>query len=279
MSCGVNKMKNYKKKLFLLSLYIRIIFLFFTANIYGIFILLVVLYLTYSHLTGVKPLNHKELIIWISEQSETMKALFLSSLMTIVGFVIAFQSATKNWKDQIVANMGVQASDEIDMIYARITELIESIKIYSDLNLDELNKIKNGEDPIKIKDNIVFILSKTDKFISERQELTLLRTKALQLRSRYSQILSLTPNANDLLVKINDKVIKVSKKMWIVVPYTIMDTPNYLNHYSQYRYCQLDCVKFFSANFLRKGRFLGTCPMGFFLQLTSIFTQTKASSV
>ncbi len=45
------------------------------------------------------------------------------------------------------------------------------------------------------------------------------------------------------------------------------------------RYCQLDCVKFFSANFLRKGRFLGTCPMGFFLQLTSIFTQTKASSV
>ena len=43
--------------------------------------------------------------------------------------------------------------------------------------------------------------------------------------------------------------------------------------------CQFDCVKFFSANFLRKGRFSGTCPMGFFLQWTSIFKQTKARSV
>ena len=45
------------------------------------------------------------------------------------------------------------------------------------------------------------------------------------------------------------------------------------------RSCQFNCVKLFSANFLRKGRFSGTFPMGFFLQWTSIFTQTKASSV
>jgi predicted nucleotidyltransferase len=44
-------------------------------------------------------------------------------------------------------------------------------------------------------------------------------------------------------------------------------------------YCQLFCVKFLSANFLKKGRFCGTFPMGFDRHLTSIFRQTKANRV
>jgi apolipoprotein D and lipocalin family protein len=45
------------------------------------------------------------------------------------------------------------------------------------------------------------------------------------------------------------------------------------------RYCQLFCVKFLSANFLKKGRFCGTFPMGLDRHLTSIFRQTKANRV
>jgi hypothetical protein len=38
-------------------------------------------------------------------------------------------------------------------------------------------------------------------------------------------------------------------------------------------------VRILSANFLRKGRFLGSSAMGFDLQVSSILGQTKANSV
>jgi hypothetical protein len=44
-------------------------------------------------------------------------------------------------------------------------------------------------------------------------------------------------------------------------------------------YCQEFCVKFFSANFLKNGRVVGTFPMGFDLQWISILRHTKASRV
>jgi type III restriction enzyme len=53
----------------------------------------------------------------------------------------------------------------------------------------------------------------------------------------------------------------------------------FVDSVEHYRYCQFFCVKVFSASFLRKGRFVGTFPMGFDLQVISIFRQIKASNV
>jgi len=44
-------------------------------------------------------------------------------------------------------------------------------------------------------------------------------------------------------------------------------------------YCQINCVKFSSANFCKNGRLLATFPMDFDLQRSSIFKQTKVSKV
>jgi hypothetical protein len=44
-------------------------------------------------------------------------------------------------------------------------------------------------------------------------------------------------------------------------------------------YCQRYCVKFVSASLFRKGRFVGTFPMGFDLHVSSILRQMKASRV
>jgi len=46
-----------------------------------------------------------------------------------------------------------------------------------------------------------------------------------------------------------------------------------------FRYCQQFCVKLFSAIFLINGRLPATFPMGFDLQFSSIFKQTKVSRV
>ena len=242
-------MKKYSLLVYIL---LGLILRFFTANIYGIFILFLSLYYVSPYISGVQPFNLTELIVWISEQPDTLKALLLSSLITIIGFVIAFQSATKNWKDQLVANIRVQASNDIDAIYTRINELINSIKIYVDTNLQVYEKINNDTDPNEIYSNIKFVLSQTEKFLSERQELSLLHSRAFQLYGRYSIILFATLNTFDQLERINGSVKKVADKMWILVPTIDINNSEYLNHYlnyvdeKSYRELSLQCNESYS---------------------------------
>lgn len=220
-----------KKYILLTYIIVSLIFRFLTANIYGIFLLLIGLYFIIPHFTIIKPFSPSELVLWSAEQPETMKALLLSSLMTIIGFVIAFQTATKNWKDQLVANLRVEASNDIDRTYSRLNELITSVQIYADTNLRILKKIENNAEEIEIFNDIHFVLSQTEKFLSERQELSLLHSRAFQLYGRYSMILFASSNTFDQLEKVNDFVAQVAKKMWILVPQVDLNSPDYLNHY------------------------------------------------
>jgi len=223
-----------KKYLVLVYIILRLILHFFIANIYGIGILFAIFYFFSHHITGVQPFNPIELIDWFAEQSDTLKALLVSSLVTVTGFLIAFQSATKNWKDQLVANIRVQASNDIDVVYTRINELISSINMYVDDNLKILSKIKNNAASIEIDSSLKFVLSKTDKFLSERQELSLLSSRAFQLGSRYSMIFFLSQNTFDMLERINESVGKVTDKMWILAPTIDINNPGYLKHYLWY---------------------------------------------
>ena len=227
----MNEMRKYLLLVYIIS---GLILRFFIANIYGIFILFVSFYYLLPHITGIQPFNLNELIAWFIEQSDTLKSLLVSSLITVIGFVIAFQIATKNWKDQLVANIRVQASNEIDAIYTRINELINSIKIYVDSNLKILEKIGNNEDPFEISSSIKFVLSQTEKFLSERQELSLLHSRAFQLYGRYSIIIFATINTLDQLERINESVRKVADKMWVLAPTIDINNSEYLKHYLNY---------------------------------------------
>jgi hypothetical protein len=223
-----------KKYLLFVGILLRLIVRFFTANIYGIFILFVSIYYISPYVNGVQPFKLNDLIVWFSEQSDTLQSLFLSSLVTVIGFIIAFQSATKNWKDQLVANIRVQASNDIDTIYTRINEIINSLKIYTDTNLKILSRIKSNADVNEIYSNIKFVLSQTEKFRSERQELSSLQSRAFQLYGRYSLILFATLNAFEQLEKINESVRKVAGKMWILLPTIDISNSDYLKHYLNY---------------------------------------------
>jgi hypothetical protein len=128
----------------------------------------------------------------------------------------------------------MEASNDIDSIYTRICELINSIKIYVDNNLDILAKIKDNVNSDEIHFSIKFVLSGTEKFILDRQELSSLHIRALQLYSKYSTILLATLNAFERLQKINNSVQKVTNKMWILAPTIDINNPEYLHHYLNY---------------------------------------------
>jgi type IV secretory pathway TraG/TraD family ATPase VirD4 len=91
---------------------------FLFGNIYGIFVTSLVLYKYSQSLFGITPLGFGGLINWVVIQSESTKAALLGAIITIVGFLIAYATATANWKSQLLANLKVQAAGELEVFFA-----------------------------------------------------------------------------------------------------------------------------------------------------------------
>ena len=80
-----------------ISLIIRFLF----SSSYGVLILALVLYVYIDTCTSITPLTLSSLVTWIDTLSSEYKVALLSSSVTIVGFIVAFHTATANWQNQM----------------------------------------------------------------------------------------------------------------------------------------------------------------------------------
>lgn len=217
-------------KTFLLQSYVLcgFLFRFFVGNLYGIFMLMIFLYYSSPFIINVQPLNGYELILWIDVQSSSTKGLLLSSMLTIVGFTIAFAAATSSWRRQLQANLRVEAAQEVDLTYARITELISSIKIYAETLLRVNNDIKENKSELDIFSGIQFVLSQTQKFLNERQELSVLHIRSYQLAGHHANVFLASGKTFNIIQLINQSVAVVADKMWILYPVVDINSPDYV---------------------------------------------------
>lgn len=194
------------------------IFRFFTGNIYGIFLLLSTIYFLVPLFTDIKFLTFSELILTLDSTPDDFKSLIISSMLTIIGFLIAFQSATKNWKDQLQANMRLEASRDIDHTFNRATHLINQIKIYSDQFIKLGNKVESHGITNETHFGIIYISQQGQKFIQDRNELSNINISVQSMYGRYATILLSYKNSLKNLHLAIKHISSVTDKMWILIP-------------------------------------------------------------
>lgn len=215
-------------------LVLRYISQFLTANLYGILILVILLYLLLPKFTGINPLSFNELLLFIMGLSPEYKVAILTSTLTIVGFLIAFQTATASWQRQKHTEMRLQAAIDFDITYSRINELITAIKIFADLNMDLINKIGKNLPEFEIISVFNYLQSQHNEFLTNRKELSLLHTRSYLFYGRYSNVLSSTWNSFNQLEHVNEALRLVAEKMWLFIPQLAVTSPNYKELYMQY---------------------------------------------
>ncbi|MFM4972062.1 hypothetical protein ACEUCG_11040 [Aeromonas veronii] len=91
---------------------------FFIGNIYGIFILVLFLYFEADELFSITPYTPEQLLLWFSSQSESTITALLSTIITVIGFMLTYATATANWKGQLLANLKLQAAGELDVFFS-----------------------------------------------------------------------------------------------------------------------------------------------------------------
>ena len=165
------------------------------------------------------------------EVSPEYKPVFLSSFLTIIGFLIVFQAATESIKKQIHATMSLEASKDIDQFYSEVCDTISAIMSYASLHLMLLNRIKSNESVSGYQAELQFISSQTSLFFERRSQLARLQIKALQFPGKYySNILVASGNMNKFRY-IDEHINNVTDKMWIDIPFIDVLKDNYLALY------------------------------------------------
>lgn len=208
--------------------YVTLAFLyrFFFGSLFGILISCYALYVFSESLFGAKPFNFDELIMWISDQEETTKAALMSSMVTVLGFLIAFAAATATWKSQLLANIKVQAANEMEVFFAECSKLAGECSIYATALVDAVDKIQKN---CSIQEAAFLSHYNRDQgqgFIHNRERLVALGMEVHRLKGKYYNILLSAPGLLAGLDSAISVLHNIIEKLWITVPFHIQGDEN-----------------------------------------------------
>lgn len=194
---------------------------FFIGNIYGIFFLVLFVYFKADELFSITPYTPEQLLIWFSSQSESTITALLSTIITVIGFMLTYATATANWKGQLLANLKLQAAGEIDAFFSEYSKLVTSCEIYAKSLIDAVNKIQNGctlEEAIFLTD---YTYRQGEIFQRNRQQLIGMGINVHNFQGRYSTLLLSSHSLKSSLESAITAVTCINDKIWINVPFHI----------------------------------------------------------
>lgn len=206
-------------------------FQFIVGNVFGILILSLLLY-TYSGLIGLgEPLSFSELILWVDRLPENSKTTLFTSLITISGFLIAFSIGSTTQKQQVISQLRVEASGDLEFFFDKASRNMTSMYIYGERQLELANLIKSDSE----KENVDFFLSQmiteTQKIIPIRNELLEQSIEVFRFKSKYSIIFSLTWGMMSKMTLAEEKFENITKNLWFNIPTLSLDTPDVQNEF------------------------------------------------
>ena len=212
--------------LFYAVLIILFVFRFFTKSTFGILTFSLIIYFNSDHLFSVKPYSIDELIGWLSQQSESTKTALLSSLITIIGFMFAYATATANWKGQLLANLKLQAAGELDVFFSEYSKLATDCGLYAESLVNAIDKIQKGCPPNEASFLAQFNRDQGNVFIQKRQRLIAMGIDVHALNGKYSNLMLSAPGLKSSLDSAIKAVSSINEKLWINIPFHIQNDQN-----------------------------------------------------
>lgn len=194
------------------------VFSWLISSVWGIFLLAVGLYVNATNLGWSEPLSFGQLLSWSAELPDEYRLGISSSLLTIVGFLIAFQVATRNWKDQMRASVQLEAATDIQSFFSSGSKLLTEVYIYANLLLESLQIVTVGQDIDRMNFEIDLVRSRTDKFLRKRDRLTKMAVDVHNLSSRHSVLLASQFRTAKNLARATDAFSAVAEHIWFPIP-------------------------------------------------------------
>ncbi len=213
--------------LMMLMLVLRFLF----GSVYGALALVMVFYAFTYHFTSTPPLSPSELVLWIDGLTSEYKVALLTSSVTVLGFVVAFHTATANWKDQMGAQFKAQVAGEIESFFAAVTSSMNIASLYVESLVSTVNKIQKGANADELSFLIQHIQGQVGKYLSVRDQLSQASIEVHRLIGRSHNVLSTGWGLPATVNLAAESLANVTDKMWFHVPIVDLQSPNHIQSF------------------------------------------------
>ena len=230
--------------LYLLIISLGLYRLFFNG-IFRFMFLCILLYGVYYVLAD-EPFLINNLISSIKGLDKEYKIAFLGSGITIIGFIIAFHTATINWKHQQLMLLKSKVADEIYDFFQKATGLILDQKYYIAHLVNTFNHLHTKENLNRDKSNLATIERNTPKFMSTMDQLGKMSVEVHTFQGKYSLLLGNEWGLENQLDKAVEAFSNISECMYITPPFIDMNDPNLISTFLTNINIS-DCEKFLKA--------------------------------
>lgn len=160
---------------------------------------------------------------WIVTQSDSTKSALLGSIITVIGFLIAYATATANWKSKLLADLKVQASGEIEVFFAECSKLATDCGIYATALIEAVNEIQKGC-PLERAEFLAFYNREQGQlFLQRKDRLVSLGIEVHRLHGKFSTLLVSAPGLKSGLDSAIEALGKITNKVWVHIPYHIQN--------------------------------------------------------
>ncbi len=216
------------------------------GSMVGTLILALSSYVWMWNFSETRPLTLAELAIWISESSIEIKTAVATSLLTIVGFLVAFYSSTISWRTQERMRLQMRAGEEIEKFFSDALSTITDLEIYVRRLRDTHQLISTAKDVEGARFKLDFVLGKTSTFLENRARLSSMSVDAHRLKGRYHGLLSQTWALDNALTDAINSLSEIADDVWLDAPEFSTDEPN--KHELFLRFVDVDqCEKFLES--------------------------------
>lgn len=229
-------MPENRLKILIIKLLVSLAYLIqlLVSKAVGILILSILLYYSSSSLGFGKPFSFSELILWLDQLPENSKTIIFTSIITISGFLVAFSIGSENQKQQLLSQMRVEASNDIEKFFNKASRNATSADIYAKYLIEIVSYINNGADDDTINFHLHNVINETQKFIPIRSELQEQAIEVHRFQGKYTIIFASTWGVTKKMEAAIDAFTKITNNIWLNTPILRLDDPDirktYISH-------------------------------------------------
>ena len=210
---------------FYLYICLAFVWRFFSSTLFGALLLSILLYVSLSVFGSIPPLSFSELMLWTASLGQDAVVALTSSMLTIVGFLVAFHVASKSWQQQQLAQIKVSAADEVENFFAEASKLNTDTQLYAEELIRTVDRIAGGCSAEEAVFAVQYAQEGAKSFLSKRDRLVSLSIESYRLSSRHSSILLSTFSLEGALEDACAALKEIVDKIWIQVPIVDLQSP------------------------------------------------------
>jgi len=168
---------------------------YFFRSAIGLLFLSIFLYIYASNFSDSKPWSLTDLVLWTDSLPSSDKLGILQSVITVCGFLFAFHTVSKNWKDQELGKLRIQASNDLDDLGSEAGRVSIDIKIIAEQAVTFVDKFKSTGKNRETDFDYFYLVNQLPKLEEARSILAKLSSECHRIGGRHHLVISGIPLA------------------------------------------------------------------------------------